>query len=435
MKLLGTVTPIPNQQQARAVRPWRKYVAVITFLIACGVPFITSQRLIVPIDDVFITLTYARSVADGDGFRFHPDAEAYFGTTTPLNTIVLATLHRIAPNITLPRLAIIVSAAFWIAHGGLFLRYGDRFGLTSFERLSVAILTTVMLPKIVILGFEYHLLMFLILITFLLYLGGRYRAAGVGIALAYFTRGEGILLFLVLLFDIIRTHRGGPVTESQSAIFGPTYRILQGMLLILIPATILIFFHTGDPLPGTLSAKIAQVISFQTHQPFRREVLAYLNREWAPLGYLTVLHSRLNIMPIMAMGGILLTLLYRPTLSLYLTFLALFSLGYSLLDVAFYGWYTTPIAYILTIFAALVPHTLYYLQTDVFQLQRPIVRALPGAFAITLTLGMSISIARFSVPQGPVQLERNVEYRNLATWFNENASEGATIAFFEVGNM
>ena len=47
-----------------------------------------------PLDDAFITLRYARSIAEGNGFVFNI-GEHVLGTTTPLFALVLAVLHRL----------------------------------------------------------------------------------------------------------------------------------------------------------------------------------------------------------------------------------------------------------------------------------------------------------------------------------------------------
>jgi len=61
-------------------------------LLAGGVALLAGAQ---PSDDAYITLRYARSIASGDGFVYNW-GERVLGTTTPLFTLALATLHWIA---------------------------------------------------------------------------------------------------------------------------------------------------------------------------------------------------------------------------------------------------------------------------------------------------------------------------------------------------
>ncbi len=55
-------------------------------------------------DDAYITYQYARRVAAGEGFTFSPGAEPSYGTTTPLWTLILATVARagVPPHVAAP---------------------------------------------------------------------------------------------------------------------------------------------------------------------------------------------------------------------------------------------------------------------------------------------------------------------------------------------
>ncbi len=55
-------------------------------------------------DDAYITYQYARRVAAGEGFTFSPGAEPSYGTTTPLWTLVLASVARagVRPHVAAP---------------------------------------------------------------------------------------------------------------------------------------------------------------------------------------------------------------------------------------------------------------------------------------------------------------------------------------------
>jgi hypothetical protein len=69
----------------------RAWVLTTVVLLAVGAGLWAGPQ---PLDDAFITLRYARSIAEGDGFVFNP-GERVLGTTTPLFALLLAAVHRL----------------------------------------------------------------------------------------------------------------------------------------------------------------------------------------------------------------------------------------------------------------------------------------------------------------------------------------------------
>ncbi len=76
-----------------------KYLAIAIFVLSscaviwCTIPIWRHQHLN---DDSFITLTYAKNLAQGNGFVYN-QPPATLGTTTPLFTITTALLATILP--------------------------------------------------------------------------------------------------------------------------------------------------------------------------------------------------------------------------------------------------------------------------------------------------------------------------------------------------
>ncbi|MBZ0316254.1 MAG: hypothetical protein K8L91_07545, partial [Anaerolineae bacterium] len=92
---------------------------VIILSLASIVPIVAGTKLIRPLDDVYITLSYARSIAEGHSFRLHESSEPSLGTTTPLNTLLIAGLSKAIPSADLPSISIWLSVVAWIATGWL----------------------------------------------------------------------------------------------------------------------------------------------------------------------------------------------------------------------------------------------------------------------------------------------------------------------------
>jgi len=80
-----------------------------------------------PIDDAYITFRYARNLAEGLGFAYNP-GERVLGTTTPLWTLLLASLHGLT-DLDLPRLSLVLSALLDAGTTLLLLCLAGRLGL------------------------------------------------------------------------------------------------------------------------------------------------------------------------------------------------------------------------------------------------------------------------------------------------------------------
>lgn len=85
--------------------------ALIALMIVSLLPFWAAYRHQSFLnDDTYITLTYAKNLAQGNGFVYnHPPA--VLGTTTPLLTIIVASLMRLLPFAEAATLAVFFSAA------------------------------------------------------------------------------------------------------------------------------------------------------------------------------------------------------------------------------------------------------------------------------------------------------------------------------------
>jgi hypothetical protein len=82
------------EQAGRSTRLWHVWI-IIVLIAASSVPILASQRLAHPIDDAYITLTYARSLSEGRGFTFGEFVDKpTLGTTTPLYAALLAVASR-----------------------------------------------------------------------------------------------------------------------------------------------------------------------------------------------------------------------------------------------------------------------------------------------------------------------------------------------------
>ena len=137
-------------------------------------------------DDAYITLTYARNIAQGRGFIYN-GGEPYLGTTSPLLALLLGALGAIFPTFGVYQIALWLGAAMW---GGAIVvasLIGRRIasplaGLF----MALAVASTPVFPHV--LHAEYPLLIFLSLSALFLTIKRRYWRAGVLFGLAFLAR-------------------------------------------------------------------------------------------------------------------------------------------------------------------------------------------------------------------------------------------------------
>ncbi|MEX0788599.1 MAG: hypothetical protein WD906_05050 [Anaerolineales bacterium] len=208
------------------------------------------------IDDAFITFRYARHWVEGAGLVYNP-GEAVLGTTTPLYTLLMAALARLAggKSADLPALAWAVNA---IADGVtcvLLLGLARRLG-AAFAGVATAIVWAVapMAVTFSIGGMETSVFIALMTATFYLHSMDRPVGAALAASLSVLTRPDALLFVLPLAAE--RARRAGilgPVNGGKRIGWAEAAALLSPLLLwtaYAIPAF-------GSPIPHSITAKVA----------------------------------------------------------------------------------------------------------------------------------------------------------------------------------
>ncbi len=419
------------EQASRSTRLWQVWI-IIVLIAASSVPILASQRLAHPIDDAYITLTYARSLSEGRGFTFGEFVDKpSLGTTTPLYAALLAVASRLLPFADMPQLAVALSVVAWLATAWLWAWQGPALGLSRLESLCVALLLLLETSFwISALGMETRLFCFLLSLSLVVYFRGWYFWAGLLAGLLSLTRGEGFLMFAALGFYQVLSD----VAKHQSPI-SKLARLAAGGLIVLVPWAIYTWFTFGSLLPNTLAAKAAQV-NTGSHFSFLPFAASMLIVRWSSLGVLGV-----NFWLVLATLGLMVaTLEFRKLLVLAL-WLLLFVVGYTAVGAPGYDWYVLPILLIVVIFAGLA----------IGALPRWLLRhRKPGRSEGTLSalekrLGTIISVAALiavfavvlphSIPEQTLGAPSHDVYRRIAAWINARTPHPAKVAFVEVGYL
>jgi hypothetical protein len=326
--------------------------ALVAIYLSVGVGLLMAFFSNWAYDDPFITYRYAANLATGSGFVYNPD-EHVLSTTTPLFTMVLACLSGIWSDI--PSLANIIGIVSLLV-GAIFL-----WDLSATWKVPMVGWAGLMLyptfPLLVTtLGSETPLYLALCLGTFAFYSRESYRMTAVLAAMAFLTRPDGILVAVVLGVDYlarspyILRRRADIATELQTKV---SYKpeIIAGessqhgwlkvpwvaltiFICLTLPWFIYAWLKFGSPIPATMTAKQFQG-SMAISERFATGLTTIARQ------YSTLWHYWLQA--IIAAGGLIYLVGQAQRWLVFISWMVVYFLGYSILGVSRYFWYYAPL--------------------------------------------------------------------------------------------
>jgi hypothetical protein len=210
-----------------------------------------------PLDDPWIHLTYARNLHDYHTFAYFPGDPSTQGSTSPLYTFLLSLGFAVTRNEKLLSyaLGVIFQALFLVT----FQAWAHR-QLGSRAWAAAATLITGLAANIGILsvsGMETSLFLFTMALAFLARLQGRHRTLGIALALAVWTRPDGLILVMAFALDSALALPAG--RKSWRAFLAAAVP-LAALLLAYAVFNVVV---GGKLLPSTFAAKTA----FYRHYP------------------------------------------------------------------------------------------------------------------------------------------------------------------------
>jgi hypothetical protein len=412
-----------------------KPITILLLVAASFVPVLAALRIETPVDDAYITMTYARSLAQGYGFRIHPTAEPSLGTTTPFYAIALAGISRVLPCVEMVDLALGLSVITWIATGWLWALRGHVFGLNPLERSCIALLVLIETTLWTFyLGMEVHLFRFLLTLCLILWFQQKHTRAGFVAGVLFLTRGEGILILGVFIACQIFRHRNSLSRKDEVTPFHQMTRMIGGFLIPFCFWAVYASLNIGSFLPNTLKAKSIQtevgpIGSFW-------QIIEYLfTAYWSNLGFIVrdQDQAQLSVWLLLAALGLCYALLLRRRVLILALWTAGFMVGYIVINAPGYHWYLLPLMYSVTVFAGLaiasVPTLLERLPKHL--IARP---QLLGTLAtVSLMLLIATNTLAKGIPKDPIVLKIYDDYKRLADWINANTATDSKVGFVEVG--
>lgn len=378
-------------------------------------------------DDAYITLTYARSIAAGEGFVYNAGPPT-LGTTTPLQALLVAMLSWILPWLSLDRIAVGLSAICALLTPWPLYLARRAFGLDAWSA-ALAGLSMLLFVHWFPYGMEAHLFAFLTVLSAALFFAGRPFLSGFTGALLVLTRGEGALFMLLLglagfapLFDRNINRRAALGEGVRTGTW-----LSAGFLVPMLPWLLYATMTFGSPLPATLAAKRAQGA---LGVPLFRDRFFVRLTEWG--SYFPGLSWMTWVYHALAITG-LITLVRGPRrVLIFPAWGVAYVAAYSALGVAWYWWYDLAP---FTVWTLLVGLGLGYAASGLSQylpsirFRIAVLTVLIGAFSFLAAFpNVWKSLSSPGYPRGEI-------YLAAATYLREHVQPGDRVAAGEAGYL
>jgi hypothetical protein len=357
-------------------------------------------------DDVYITYTYSRHLAEGVGFVFNP-GERVQGTTTPLWTLVMAVVHWLTPAIR--EAGNLLSGGCLLGTGALVFRLTRR--CSSYAVAAIGLLLVVTSPlAYVSFGMETPLYCLILFGAFALWADNRRIGAFALAGLLTWTRADGVVLCGALGLAALIEDRRLPLP----ALIGRLAWYVGVYLLVIAPWFVFAQLYFGALLPNTFSAK-QELFSG----------VAYLSRGgawWHSFyGSNPISLIALVTVPVGAWQAWRLPVL-RPLLIWVIAYVA----GYTALNVTNF-WYYLPPTVALTVLTVLGAHTLLRRVAAPISARRWVKW---GAIAMAaLAIGLNVMRAA-ELRDAPPRMNT---YELIGKWINDNTPADYTLLVADLG--
>ena len=238
------------------------HLAMALFFMFDHSPGTTAALVGLPLDDAWIHLVYARSMAALHGFAYNP-GQLETGSTSPLWAMLLVPASWAAGlfgvSVVIPAKLTGVLAAAGASLGAARLVRCFKFGLAAELAAGLVIAADPALAFAQVSGMEVMLANALALWTLGDLASERYGRASLGAALSALARPElALLTLLVLALAEWRLHQAHASTRARLLVLAPAVAFVGGWMLYCQVVS-------GYPLPSTFYAKFTSRQSYFAH--------------------------------------------------------------------------------------------------------------------------------------------------------------------------
>lgn len=371
-------------------------------------------------DDSYIFYSYAKNLANGHGYVFNA-GERVNATTSPLYTLLLALIYlifRFLPLVTIPLIGHLIGIASLFFICIFLMRSFKSEGASVFPFvLPLVFLASPLLAQAT--GMETFLTMLLAFLCLYFYVNGKLLASSLACSFAVLARPDALLLAVVMIgYHFIRYCRL------------PAIRM---MFVFLFPILVWIAFslvYFGDPVPTTLSAKLAQTEAglWGTGPVFFRGLLFWCFWRGGRIVGSGIIAAVLFGLVMFVLRYKRWSILRHPVFHLILLWNVVYLVAYGIiLKAPAYFWYYTPLALGITLIITLPVEALYRFVSNANVAANRIV--LPAIYVVLILAGLLVP---FILSQGPLSREYKT-YRQAAEWLNANAKAGSSVGANDIG--
>jgi hypothetical protein len=369
-------------------------------------------------DDGYITLTYAKNLARGNGFIYnHPPAT--LGTTTPLFTFLVASLALVLPFFTVAQVAILASTAAWIGTGWMLYVLTRKLAIAPIPAAVAAIIPLLTAQGWVMsLGMEMWPFQLLLVASICLAINHKPFWAGLCVWALTLTRGEGALLG-VILFGVLWS------TERRSLT-----RFVPGLAIPAVGWVMYSVSTFGVVVPNTLAAKQLQASS----------PLSFLNAMMTDL--LPGLLDRYSVFgtwwlsPCIVLVGLGLqyAIRHKKPMGLFALWGVTYLAAYSLINPSPYPWYRLHVVFVIQVLVGCGLAWLVELVENSPGLHKRVLCGLGvlAVGALFLHPGLRFTILEASQHRGDFRAKT---YREVSAWLREHTDPTESVAFAEIGYL
>jgi hypothetical protein len=375
------------------------YILIFIILVIFLCAYLSFRQ-----DDAYIFYTYAKNIAEGNGYVFNL-GEKVNATTSPLYTILLAVLYFIIKPVSTESLHLI---GLLISLLSIFIILFSVKKILKNDRLFQFFALTFLCLPLLKFGFGMETFLNLALIVFSVYLllSNRLIIASIIAGLSVLARLDSILFAGVLFLYYVITYKKIP-----------PFIVILVFIITILPWFVFSYFYFDSLLPTTIGVKLSQN-QFEMHGTG----LIFIK------GFFSVLPGRL-INAIFLMTGLIFSIIYlnrkkikltaNPGIKIILIWsLLLFFIYAFILNAPSYQWYYTPFALSLAVVFA---YTLY----DLFNKDHHRKLIFILLFLIALINPLKTYYEGFN--------PKYTNYYNTASWLNENVPDNSVLGVDEIG--
>ena len=385
--------------------------ALLPLLQIGPVCYLTSVHRAVEQDDALIYLRYVRNFLAGKGLVYN-EGSFYNGLTSSLHTYLLIVVSSLVRD--LQRASTLLSGAFLglaaLAFSQVFRRQlGIPFVLFS------ALLMVCSRYFYATFGMETTVFIFLIGTCLYLFERNRTRGLGIACALLVLTRPEGVFLLVAMA---IEHHRQGRPLPRLGDFVLPALIIAANCLFNLV--------YYGAVLPGTSAAKIY----FGMSSYWGEWPTAFLRVGYHFTWYFLSSYFLFLTELFLAVVGVI-SLRSKSLNVVAISFLALYTAFYVLLNIPNHPWYYGPYYAIGFFWAGAGAQWLWGRLSGISIRSLRVAGATVGVLLLALVLGWNFEITR----RMNAWNDRHVPYHDIGLWIRDNTPRDASLAAVEIGTL